>query len=267
MAKFLTKGLLAGAVLAASCQLYGAQQVPVISVQGSSQGNTGYSSNSELVFMVQQLQDEVRQLRGQLEAQEYKIQRMENDQKSRYRDLDKRLSLLLQSASVPDADAATEKPAADNVPFSTQDALANAPSSVTPDQPAKPASKPEPAGDDQADYQTAFSLVRQRAFPAAAEKFEAFVARYPDSSRLPNAYYWLGEIYLAQGSYQPAEQAFLKVINQYSTHRKAADSMYKLGVLHKQQGNRQQSMSYMTRVVNDYPNTSAARLAESVLAQ
>lgn len=287
------------------------QVVPVIQVQGANSGAAGnYTSrNSELILMVQQLQDEVRQLRGQLEAQEYKFQKLEADQKRRYRDMDRRISALLTSQTqAPDyAAGAPVNPATapastsdttpagtpgaststTSAPFSAEQALATAPSSqanvpvpsvgqssqapVSQAPVSQPvALAPAPAVDEvaaQTAYQDAFGLVRKREFETAAEKFEDFVGQYSGSVRIPNAYYWLGEIYLALGVHDKSETAFLEVLNKYSDNSKAADSMYKLGVLKKQMGQREKYLSYMSQVINDYPGTRAARLAESSLSQ
>ena len=57
------------------------------------------SANSELVLLLQQLQAEVRQLRGEIETQQYRLQKLEKEQLDRYRDMDRRLSsLVLQQA-------------------------------------------------------------------------------------------------------------------------------------------------------------------------
>ncbi|SIS58760.1 tol-pal system protein YbgF [Neptunomonas antarctica] len=251
-----------------------AQVVPVIEVnQNNTASNYALSQNSELIISLQQLQDEVRQLRGQVESQQYKLTQMETDQKVRYRDLDRRISLLVQS-QMQGADGVS--PASGEVALPTESALPSEPAAKpvvkAETEVSKAESAPKPSAqslnlNDQKDYQSAFALVRERDFDSAADSFERFLTDYPDSPRVPNAYYWLGEIYLAQGNHQQSEEAFLRVADQYSDSRKAADALYKLGILYKQQGDLVKSMSYMSRVAKEYPETSAARLAESALSQ
>ena len=247
-----------------------AQPVPVISISQGSGAGTGYTSlsqSSELLMTVQQLQEEVSLLRGQLESQQHQFRKMESEQKERYRDLDRRLSAIMQSqlqptseeavpdsnATAPAAESAAEEPKASQAAETAQSAA--------------PAASAKSDETDQADYQAAFALVRERNFQGAASGFEQFIINYPASPRLPNAYYWLGEIYLAQGNQADSEKAFQRVVTEFKDSRKAADAMYKLGILYKQQGNMEKSMSYMSQVVKQYPETSAARLAESALNQ
>lgn len=254
-----------------------AQVVPVIEINqgGASSNNYALSQNSQLIITIQQLQDEVRGLRGKLESQEYRFKRMEASQKERYRDLDRRLSLILQSQMQGEGDSGM--PSGD-VPEEGVSKVAPLNATGVVDKPAselvqpvvkdlpKPLEK-TPNINDQGDYQAAFKLVRERDFNGAAESFSRFLTDYPDSPRVPNAHYWLGEIYLAQGKHPLSEEAFLHVADEYSQSRKAPDALYKLGILYKQQGDLKKSMTFMSRVVTEYPETSAAQLAESALNQ
>ncbi|SFG80809.1 tol-pal system protein YbgF [Neptunomonas qingdaonensis] len=257
-----------------------AQVVPVIEVNqnNSASGNYALSQSSQLIITIQQLQDEVRSLRGQLESQEYRLKRIETDQKERYRDLDRRLSLIMQSqmqgesgavsseeprsTSSVDVKAQEKTSAEENTAGRNTSSLSNVDKSAT----ASSETAGSSAG-DQSDYQAAFALVRERDFNAAANSFTSFLTDYPDSPRVANAYYWLGEIYLAQGKQKESEASFLRVADQYRDSRKASDALYKLGILYKQQGNLEKSMIFMSRVVKEYPDTSAAQLAASALGQ
>ncbi|WP_372737572.1 tol-pal system protein YbgF [Neptunomonas sp.] len=263
-----------------------AQVVPVIEVNqnNSAAGNYALSQSSQLIITIQQLQDEVRGLRGQLESQEYRLKRIETDQKERYRDLDRRLSLIMQSqmqgetqgesgagpvsSEEPRSTSSVDVKAQEKTSTEANTAGRNTPASSNADKSAAMSS--ETAGSlagDQSDYQAAFALVRERDFNAAANRFSSFLADYPDSPRVANAYYWLGEIYLAQGKQKESEASFLRVADQYRDSRKASDALYKLGILYKQQGNLEKSMIFMSRVIKEYPDTSAAQLAASALGQ
>ena len=274
--KVISTGLLA-TVFAVSVQA--AQVVPVIEINqaNASSGSYALSQNSQLMLTIQQLQDEVRELRGKLESQEYRFTRMEASQKERYRDLDRRLSLVLQSQM--QGEGAAEISSNSVLEDSRSAGAVTAPlTSDVVDKPvpqlAQPVSKEQPKPlqkssnvNDQADYQAAFKRVRERDFDGAAQSFSRFLTDHTESPRVPNAHYWLGEIYLAQGKHSLSEEAFLRVVDQYSQSRKAPDALYKLGILYKQQGDLKKSMTFMSRVVAEYPETSAAQLAASALNQ
>jgi len=89
---------------------------------------------------------------------------------------------------------------------------------------------------------------------------------HSDSSLVPNAWYWLGEVKLAQGKVEAAGSAFNQVLTSYPRNAKAADALYKLAVLADRGGDRATARQLMQRVQNEYPQSSAAGLARSFLA-
>ena len=205
------------------------------------------SSNSELMMIVQQLQDEVRSLRGQLEQQNYQLKQMERQQLDRYRDLDRRITTL--STQNPQTPVASTNPTPDSQPANTV---------------AKPDPKlvqPDAVPSDSKAYREAFGMVLQRNYPQATEAFKAFITTYPQSARLPNAHYWLGEIYLAEQKPEQAREPFMQVISQFPKHSKAPDAAYKLGIVYDQLGDRQKSREYLDMVINKYPDSAAVKLA------
>lgn len=254
-----------GGLLAALPAVAPAAEVPIIEITpgpGQNPSSVGYgasggSQEAQLLLMLQQLQDEVRMLRGQVESQQYELNRMKREQEDRYRDLDRRISLLMTGGATGPA-LSTASPV-DEPPAAAPEPAPVTPSSVPPTVPAPSAA---PAGGDQA-YQAAFSLVRERKFDQAAEAFERFVLDYPASPRQANAHYWLGEIYLAQRKLEGSQKSFTQVVESFPNSPKVPDALYKLGVLNDQLGNAAESTRYMERVMREYPNSSAARLAQN----
>lgn len=237
-----------------------AEEVPVIDLGGGTvpsqvtnapQQVYTASKNSELMMIVLQLQDEVRALRGQIEQQDHRIKQMERQQLDRYRDLDRRISSVQQSGVAPSTVATT----------SSVSASAAQPSSGF--QPPKPEMvQPDAAPSDAKAYREAFGLVRERNYPKAIEAFTNFIKDYPQSARLANAHYWLGEIYLAEQKPELARESFVQVITNFADHRKAPDAAYKLGIVYDQLGDKAKSVEYLDMVINKYPDSSAVRLAK-----
>lgn len=240
-----------------------AEEVPVIELGAGSAVNRTVvpvnnpaSSQSEMVLILQQLQDEVRALRGQVEQQAYQIKQMERQQLDRYRDLDRRIS----AAAVPAPVSAPTAPAADaastsaNVVSTTQ---------TTPPQ----ASIPTSSLTDAQAYSAAFNLMRSGDYANAAAAFSAFTKDYPQSDRLANAYYWLGEIHLAEQRPEQARESFMLVMTNFPTHQKAPDAAYKLGIVYDQLGDSKKSAEYLDLVINKYPDSSAVRLAKAFKRQ
>ncbi len=56
-----------------------------------------------------------------------------------------------------------------------------------------------------------------------------FIKNYPDSTYLPNANYWLGQ--LNPGQKDDAAYYFASVVKNYPKSPKAADAMFKVGIM------------------------------------
>jgi tol-pal system protein YbgF len=216
------------------------------------------SAQSELVLMIQQLQAEVRQLRGEIETQQYRLQKLEREQLERYRDVDRRLSALILGGG--SAAAPAPQPAA-SAPAPVEQAPAQESVAATP-APAAPAPAPAAVSDSEA-YASAFALVRERRFDEALTAFEGFVATYPSSDRLANAHYWIGEVQLAQQKLEPARAAFQLVVDQFGQHPKRPDALYKLGVTQDRLGDLAARTSTFEQLIANYPKSSAAGLARN----
>ncbi|GAA0686773.1 hypothetical protein GCM10009104_10900 [Marinobacterium maritimum] len=212
--------------------------------------------------MLQQLQDEVRALRGVIEQQQYRLDQLERHQRDRYRDMDKRISLLFQQ--LPQGAGTAVVGGADSVAADTQAAAEAAQSQVAPVDQASTEDAEQGAGEQQV-YEAAFAKVRARNFGAAEAELKGFINQYPDSALQPNAWYWLGEVYLAQQNTADSEAAFARVVEQYAQHGKAADALYKLGVLSGRSGNAAKARQLMQQVVQEYPQAPAADLARGYL--
>ena len=209
------------------------------------QAPAGLSSEGQLFQQLYQLQQEVTLLRGMLEEQNYKIKQMEQDQLDRYQDLDRRLSDMT-SAPAPAAAGGA----------STDRDSAAAPAHA-------PAASAAPADPEQEKllYDASFDLVKARDFDKAAQAFNAFLRRYPNSQYAGNAQYWLGEVYLVQSDLESAGKAFAQVISRYPNHRKESDAMYKLGDVERRLGNNDKARDLFQQVISKYPDSSAAQLA------
>ena len=203
---------------------------------------------SELFYELQLLQQEVRELRGLVEEQGYQIKRMARDQQEQYIDLDRRVSGLRGAPS-----ASGSAPASAAAPGS-----AAAPSSV---------GAPAASGSERDAYTSAFNLMKEQQFDASTAAFNRLIVDYPNGQYTPNAFYWLGELYLAKTQFEQARQAFAQVTNLYPTHQKVPDALYKLGVVYHRLGDTQRSLEFLDRVRKEHPQSSAAGLAQTYAAE
>lgn len=257
---------------------------PVIEIQTSQadQGSSGVGrstaarNNAELLMIIDQLQDEVRSLRGELEQQAFRLKKMERQQLDRYRDLDRRISSLMSreapTATTNNAQASNPKPSdvtgsAESQQSDRTGQSSSVPQALGQSDSSKPQVKPASVSvkdgvSDSKAYREAFGLVRARDFPAAVVAFSAFVRDYPNSARVANAYYWMGEIHHAEQKLEKAREAFALVLGQYPEHPKAPHAAFKLGVIYSELGDQTRSEEYLDYVLKNHPKSNVAPLVE-----
>ena len=78
-------------------------------------------------------------------------------------------------------------------------------------------------------YQQGYDAVLAGNYGLAEEHFRNLIAAYPQSDRVPNTHYWLGESLFAQGDFNDAAERYLTVVNSYPESALAPDAMLKLG--------------------------------------
>ena len=223
----------------------------------------------DMVLQIQQLQDEVRMLRGRLEEQAHQIDTLKQRQRDQYLDLDQRigeLSSLRPAMAGPQASPATVYiPPEEDVPEIRTDPRES--SSVTglatPQTSARTVAD-SPEAEKQM-YDKAFQALKELRYADAAEEFSAFLARYPQSDLADNAQYWLGESYYVTRNYEIALEAFQAVLTNYPQSLKVPDCLLKVGYTHYELKQWELARAALAQVQEQYPNTTVARLAENRL--
>lgn len=188
---------------------------------------------SEMSMQMEQMQQEIAELRGRVEEQDNLIRRLTQEQQERYLDLDRRMAALLAGgASVASPVAAVKESPADA-------------------------------------YKHAMTLVREKKFAEANVAFNDFVKNYPQDPLVGNALYWSGEVYLVQSDLDKALASFRKVVTQYPDHDKAADATYKVAITLHKQGDVAQAKVWLQKVIDLYTGKAdgTVRLAKSYLAK
>ncbi len=114
-------------------------------------------------------------------------------------------------------------------------------------------------------YDTAYQYIKDREYEKAVDALHAFINQYPESDLTPNAYYWLGEVYLVLPKLEQAKQAFIVVVSKYPGHRKAPDAFFKLGVTYDRLGSPREAETFLKQTVSRFPGTASANLAQEYL--
>ena len=232
----------------------------------------------ELRQMVDQLQREVRELRGQLEEKDNQLERLNQDFKNNYDDLDQRIELLNKKID-PDAQTDTEQEK-----NSESNAAQPASTNSTENNPPATAQNIAHVDTDQSDnntiavtannsnltdkeaYELAYKAYQQGGAAKAIQPMQDFIRQYPNSIYRSHAFYWLGEFNLAINppDFNASKKYFKTVATQFPDSSKAPISLYRLGEISGNiEHNSAESNSYFQRLLQKYPNSAAASRAKT----
>jgi tol-pal system protein YbgF len=226
----------------------------------------GNSNAADIVMQNQVLQQQIAELKGVIEEQNYQIKSLKEKQKLLYIDVDSRLATLeSQSGS-----AGNSRPANHQANSSNN----NQPLTVEVDEDyGQPSVSTNEINDNpklstfQEDYDIAFAHLRAGRFLESARAFEDFIQNYPQSNLTDNAYYWLGESYYVKRQYPQALAAFQSLTTKFPKSSKAADSLLKIGYSYYEMDDLTKAETNLQIVIDKYPNTSISRLAKNRLLQ
>jgi tol-pal system protein YbgF len=222
--------------------------------------NTASTNNATLLTKVQGLQQEIQELRGQLEVQAHDLKLLQQQQLAFYKDLDARLRHEPGNnpTPTPSADLNLSDPGTTKAPNNT--------STTQPvvTLPVNNTSRINPA-DEQISYLAAYQLVKNKKYDDALVAMQTFVSKYPQGGYTANAQYWLGELYLVKKDYPAAITHFETVLQQFPTSNKSAASQLKIGYALAAAGKKEEAIARLQKVISDYPNTNTAQLAKTKL--
>ncbi|WP_342321513.1 cell division protein CpoB [Kosakonia sp. BYX6] len=215
------------------------------------------NAHSQLLTQLQQQlsdnQADIDTLRGQIQESQYQL----NQVVERQQQILQQIGNLsgggagqAQQASGDQSGAATQAPAAD------AGANNDAASTGTPVQ----------SGDANTDYNAAIALVQDKSRQDdAIAAFQNFVKKYPDSTYIPNANYWLGQLNYNKGKKDDAAYYFASVVKNFPKSPKAPDAMFKVGVIMQDKGDSAKAKAVYQQVVSKYPGTDGAKQAQKRL--
>lgn len=226
------------------------------------------SNNADFVNKIQSLQNEIQELRGQLEVQAHDLDELKQQLS---------LSQNIQSSSnqpnlplkhtTSHAEIETIKPLTPQPSAETSENEDMTLSKTNAEQPPVPSIahttnnvRINPA-DEQISYLAAYDLVKQKNAPQATQAMQVFLSKYPHGGYSANAHYWLGELYLKNKDFPSAISQFDTVIQNFKSSSKYASSRLKLGYALAESGQIREAKEQLRAVMNRYPDTATAHLA------
>ncbi len=222
--------------------------------------------HSDVTTKMDAVQADMQLLRGQIEELTHQIQQLQTQQKSMYSDLDKRIHRPATDLTEP-ASEAPKTEADDTIPDTSSTKLKMAPAANLKSAKASAAADQPSVAEEQAIYQSAYSLIKAKKYSQAASALQKMLQKYPSGQSAGNAHYWLGELYGLLGKNDQAVSEFGIVVKNYPESAKLADAQLKLGLIYAAQFKWTDAKSSFRLVINHYPGTPSARLAAEQLKQ
>jgi tol-pal system protein YbgF len=185
------------------------------------------------------MQSEVSELRGAIEVQNYQLEKILERQRELYLEIDKRLEGVMVSTS-------------DN---SNQQVTAV----------SGPVAANLSENENQA-YDKAVNLIlKDKLYDQAIPEFQRFLQNFPQSSYVPNAHYWLGQLLFNQKDWAAAGEQFQSLIANFPDSTKRADALLKLGITEKERANIARAKQLWEQLIEEFPDSSSSKLADKRL--
>ena len=185
----------------------------------------------ELLYKkIEVLEEEIRDLRNILEENSILVDRSLELQQQRYLDLDARILEISKISS--------EKPSSVDEEAQYLDT------------------------EEKELFKSALILFEESRFAEALEIFSQIIITFPDGSFTADAYFWSGELFLAQEMFEDAKLSFKNVVDNFYQHSRTPDSLFKLGEIYRIEGDVERSLQFFDKVKEDFPDSGASQLAK-----
>jgi len=232
---------------------------------------------AQLIQKVNSLEQDIRNLRGQIQTQAHRIDELRKRQRNLYADLDRRLRNLevaqkntgAQSGGGQQGQQSGAQGASTGGSAGAGGGSASASGGATQQASAGSgsASGDNSAAAERKGYDAAFNLLKDGRYDDAAKAFEDFLQKHSGGPYADNAQYWLGESYYVTRHFDKALQAFRNVGEKFPDSAKVPDARLKIGYTLYELGRVDDAKTELEQVRKQYPDSSVARLAEDRLVR
>ncbi len=213
------------------------------------------------VVQAQDLEENVRQLTGEVERmgfereeQTEKQKRIQDDNNQRFIDLENRLREIERRLQQADA----EKDRAEKALKAAEKKRKDQEAAALKAENDKKDKIKATYGKKNAKtlYNEAFASIKKQDYKTAEKQFEAFLELYPKNDLAGNAQYWLGESYFARGQFDKAAVAFAEGFQKYRDSQKAPDNLFKLGLTMARMNKKEEACIAFKNFSAEYPKVS-----------
>jgi tol-pal system protein YbgF len=228
----------------------------VVEARGAAQLN--------LQQQLETLLDEVSQLRGTTEVQANQLDKMLQEQRNIYQEIDRRMGGQAGTSPATSNDAGVVTPVP-NAPAGNPAAIIAADQIESAEPATEDAAKPQLSETEMWQVAVDHAAKGKDSYPAAIKTFEEFNKTYPNSSYRPRVHYYLGQLYYQKESLKTAKTHFDSIVKKFPNSDKVPDSLLKLGQITERQNDTAAAKKYYNQLVKSFPKSKAATKARARL--
>jgi len=144
------------------------------------------------------------------------------------------------------------------------------PSANLPTHPPAPAPGAKPVPDagipDKEAYDRAYLEFTLTRYESAVASFRDFLLRYPDSSLVPNAHFWIAECYFRTHDYARGIESYEQVVERYPKSGKASAALYRKALALLELKDKAAAKTALRQLIADYPKSDESARARDKLA-
>lgn len=214
------------------------------------------SSMLDLLSQVEMLNQELRKLRGQNEELVHNLQDAEKRQKDFYVDLDARVRRFETTDSV--AQQLVVQAPAPQAAMASQAGVSQAPDTK--------AAVVDVHAEENAAYDEAYGFYKVANYERALVSFRDFLKKFPDSSRVPNAHYLMGNAYFALDDHKRSIASYQVVVSKFESNPKVPDAWLNIAACQQKLNDLPAAKKTLKMLIAKYPNSGAAGKAKKRLA-
>ena len=106
----------------------------------------------------------------------------------------------------------------------------------------------------EAEYQAAYTFIREKNYPEAAKRFQAFIEAHPKHAKVSGAYYWLGESHFQKQEYEESAVAYLKGYQAEKKGENAQSNLFKLAQSLRKLSKKKEACIALFKLKKEFPN-------------
>ena len=188
------------------------------------------STESDILFLkIQELEQEIADLRNELETQAYLLEKLLNELESIGDQSEEGLTDEIVDEDIFRFEGINDSQSIDEVYDSAIDALEN---------------------DD---------------LENAKRLLDFFLINFPDAERIPLVLFWLGEISFTNGDIDESFIYFLELVSNHEDHWRAPQSHKRLGDIYLSKDDKDNAKAKYNFVLKNYPNNSVSSIVLQIL--